>query len=109
MGKIKLNGKVVTTEEALVYLRNPKTKLTKFSMTLDREEGPRAAIEPSDEGFDVPKGVVAELSAAMTRMDASMLKWKLSGSPYIRKRNLLMVMYEPETLRWYQKLALRLL
>ena len=94
MSDFRLNGKNVSTEELIETLQKDTTKITSVGITFDNpKKDPTLPL--TNDGFDIPKHIIGELSAAMDEYGADRLIYIMSGSPYIKGRNLILTMEDP--------------
>ena len=108
MSKIKINDEEVSKDEALEILSDDKVMITKAAFFFERDPN-KPRPEKSDEGFSIEQDVIAELSRAMTNMNAGLAKYTLKRCPGIMDRTLYVIMTDPGHLPWWKRKFLEML
>lgn len=96
MGKIVINGQEMTKEEALAYIDNENTKISQFAMTVDKRKPEGEPSEKSHEGFSIDQELIQQMSEAMDEFNAGAIKVKVTESPKIMGRTLVIIMADAD-------------
>lgn len=105
---ININGKDVSPEKALEMVKDDKLIVTKVTYEF-KNENRDDTIPLSNEGFDISKEIISELSNHMSDMGADFLEYTIFGSPYVMGRNLRIIIEDakPDP-TWFKRQLIKL-
>lgn len=94
MSEVRVNGKNMPSAEAIEKLQQDNVKVTSVGFTFEnKDKDPTTPL--SNEGFAIPKEIIAGLSQAMDEYGADHIKYTMEGSPYIMGRTLTVTIQDP--------------
>lgn len=106
MGKIVVNDKEVTKEEALEMLKDDSVIVK--ALTYTASPGEKRTDPPTMEGFSIGKDVVSSMARTMEGTNAGYCRIKIDNSGKIGNRSMLIIMYDTNNRTRFQRMLLKL-